>query len=214
MARRRRRKSSRLRQHDYSSPGWYFVTLVCQNRISFFGTVNEASMDLNAAGRMASGEWLELDVRFPYLRVGAYIVMPNHLHGILQILPVERGLAKGEHEVRPYGEPGPPLDAAGAVGSCRGDPCDRPLRGEKPLASHPSGTLPHSLGRFIQAFKSITTLAYIRHVDCSSWPAFPGRLWQRNYYDRIIRSMQELQRLETYIAENPAGWNGDSFYGG
>lgn len=67
-----------------------------------------------------------------------------------------------------------------------------------------------TLGDIIGAFKSLTTNAYIRGVTQQSWPPFPGRLWQRNYYERIIRNDDELARARKYIADNPAQWHLDA----
>jgi REP element-mobilizing transposase RayT len=66
------------------------------------------------------------------------------------------------------------------------------------------------LGRIIQAFKSLTTNAYIRGVNQHGWPTFPGLLWQRNYYERVIRDEEELTATRAYIRDNPAWWGEDA----
>jgi len=86
----------------------------------------------------------------------------------------------------------------------RGDPCDRPL----PSATK-GGTLPDSIGRLVQAFKSITTNQYIHGVKEQKWRPFSGRLWQRNYWERIIRDETELENTRAYIQNNPAQWELD-----
>ena len=97
-------------------------------------------------------------------------------------------------------------------GSCKGDPCDRPYSSssDRPYSSSSDPTLPPphgtetgSLGRIIQAFKSITTHEYILGVKEDNWPPFPGRLWQRNYYEQIIRNQKSLDRIRQYIINNP-----------
>ncbi len=70
----------------------------------------------------------------------------------------------------------------------------------------PYGTLPGTVGRVVQAFKSITTHEYTRGVKQCGWPRFKGKIWQRNYYEHVIRSDGELNRIRKYIAENPAQW--------
>ncbi len=83
---------------------------------------------------------------------------------------------------------------------------------EKTKGEHrvrPNGTLPDTVGRIVQAFKSITTHKYITGVKQNGWPPFPGKLWQRNYYERIIRNEGELKRIREYIVNNPARWELD-----
>lgn len=96
--------------------------------------------------------------------------------------------------------------------SCKGDPCDRPYSSssDRPYSSSSDATLltPHgtangSLGRIIQAFKSITTHEYILGVKEDNWLPFPGKLWQRNYYEHIIRNQKSLERIRQYIINNP-----------
>jgi len=87
----------------------------------------------------------------------------------------------------------------------RGDPCDRPL----PSATK-GGTLPDSIGRLVQAFKSITTHQYIHGVKEQGWRPFPNRLWQRNYWEHIIRDEPELENTCAYIQNNPAQWAEDA----
>ena len=83
-----------------------------------------------------------------------------------------------------------------------GDHEDRPYE-------RPYGTLPGTLGRVIQAFKSITTVSYIDGVNRHGWPPFPGRLWHRNYYEHIVRDDDEMNRIREYIIANPAQWDTD-----
>ena len=75
--------------------------------------------------------------------------------------------------------------------------------------NHPGGTLPHTLGRVIQAFKSITTHGYIDGIKQHGWPPFTGKLWQRNYWEHIVRNEQELHRIREYIHLNPLQWGLD-----
>lgn len=86
---------------------------------------------------------------------------------------------------------------------CRGEPCVRP-------DVHPHGTLDGTIGRIIQAFKSVTAHGYIIGVRQHGWTSFPGRLWQRNYYEKIIRDDETLNVIRQYIMDNPAQWEMDS----
>ena len=137
--------------------------------MALFGNVADGSVQLNEAGRMVQMAWDHLPHRFPFASVEAFVVMPNHVHGIVV-------LAGADHKDRPYG---------------KGD--------------RPKGTLPGSLGRVVQAFKSVTTCEYIAGTKLKNWP-YPGKLWQRSYYDHIVRNEDDLNRIRQYIATNPARW--------
>ena len=78
-------------------------------------------------------------------------------------------------------------------------------RGESRIRPRP-GTSPGTLGRIIQAYKSITSCKYIQGVNLNRWPSFERRLWQRNYHDQIIRNKKALKRIRDYIVSNPANW--------
>ena len=112
--------------------------------------------------------------------------MPNHFHGILFLQ------RRGESGIRPNNN---------AIKSTAIPEDEHEVR--------PYGTLVNTIGRVIQAFKSISTNAYILGVKHHGWPPFPGKLWQRNYYERIIRDEKELNRVREYIIYNPLKWEGD-----
>ena len=190
---RRHRRSIRLEGYDYTQPGSYVVTPCVHGRECLFGEIVDGEIHLNDRGDMVRSAWHDLPGRCPGLSLDAFVIMPNHVHGII-ILPSRRGesrirpgplrvtnVAPQKYERRAYTDPK------------QGDHKDRPY-----------GTAARSLGRFIQAFKSITTGAYIIGVRERGWPPFAGRLWQRNYYEHIIRNEDDLTRARTYIVENPA----------
>ncbi len=191
------RKTLRLSGYDYSQVGYYFVTICTQERESYLGDVIEENMLLNDAGRMVGRIWGELPERFGFVEMDEFVIMPNHLHGIVVIDPGDhknfpcgdRSLT-GEHKVRPYNN---------QLKCRRGEPCVRPL----------SGTKECSLGRVIQGFKSITTHEYSIGVNNHQWSEFNKRLWQRNYYERVIRTERELEEIREYIVENPVKWDAD-----
>ncbi len=175
------RRSIRLRGYDYRQAGAYFVTICTQNRECIFGEVAEGQMTLNARGQMVESVWREL--RPPYLgiEVDAFVVMPNHVHGI--IILVGAG---------PCARPGPR--------AC-------PDKSGQPQRVAPTAAMP--LPDVVHRFKSLTTARYRRRVLRDGWPAFPGRLWQRNYYEHVVRSEEELNHLRQYIIDNPAHWGED-----
>jgi putative transposase len=156
----KRRRSLRLKGYDYAQAGAYFVTICAQDRACLFGNVVEESMCLNDAGHMFAMLWNDIPVRFADLEVDTFVVMPNHVHGIVVLSDTANGATK----------------------------------------SAPA------LGAVVAAFKSMTTVHYIRGVKTRGWPEFRQRLWQRNYYEHVVRDESELDRIRRYIDENPARW--------
>ncbi|MCF8131301.1 MAG: transposase [Deltaproteobacteria bacterium] len=193
------RRSIRLRGYDYSWTGAYFVTVCAKNRECLFGEISDGQAVLNDAGRMVQTIWKELTKRFPHLELDECVVMPNHVHGILVLH------RRGEPRVRPHSTSGDQTSGNQHTQTSdhkMGDHKDRPY-------IRPHGTLPGTVGRIIQGFKSITTHQYIRGVKQFGWRRFNGKLWQRNYYEHVIRNDHELKRIREYILNNPARWDLD-----
>jgi len=203
------RRSIRLRGYDYSRAGAYFVTICAQNRLCLFGDVVDGKMLLNYPGRMVKTVWDELTIRFPYLELDECVVMLNHVHGIFVLHrrgepcvrpePCVRSESanyhkSGEHKVRPYIG----TDSTSWHNSRKGQHKGRP-----------HGTLPGTVGRIVQAFKSITTHEYINGVKQYGWQRFHKKLWQRSYYEHIIRNEKEMNHAREYIVNNPARWESD-----
>jgi putative transposase len=126
------RRSLRLQHYDYSRGGAYFITICTQDRVRLLGEVSGGHMCLSAAGQMVADVWISLPNRFMAVELDAFVVMPDHFHGLL-ILRDETG------EQAEKVEPG--------------------------IANkHARGTLPGTIGRILQAFKSISTHAYTQGV--------------------------------------------------
>jgi len=177
-----RRRTIRLQGWDYSQEGVYFITVCSQNREYLFGEISHDSMQLNAPGTMVVEAWDSLPDRFPFMQLDARIIMPNHFHAIVVI---------------PRGE------------SCIHPSYTRPEQGEhkvRPYGERPQGTSEGSIGRIVQGFKSITTQKFIKGVRECGWQPFSGKLWQRNYYEHIVRDEEEWQGISDYIAANPINW--------
>jgi len=130
--------------------------------------------------------WHGLEDRFPHISADWHIVMPNHFHGILVIRET--------------------LESAG-VHRVGADPRVCPSCGvvHRDTGAHTGAPLP----RIVQWFKTMTTNEYIRRVESDGWRRFSGRLWQRNYYEHIIRGEADLLRAREYISLNPAKWGED-----
>lgn len=186
---RHHRQSIRLRGYDYTQAGAYFATICTLNRACLFGEVVNGEMRLNDPGQMVQTVWNELPVFYPGVDIDGSIVMPNHMHGIIVLV----GAA-------PRGRPDD---------ICDGHPHD--IRDGRPDSGQPQGqpqgvapTL--SLPDVVHRFKTMTTKRYADGVKQSGWPAFHGRLWQRNYYEHIIRNEESLDRTRQHILDNPARW--------
>ena len=170
------RRSIRLRGWDYSQPGAYFVTIVAYGRELLFGQVVGDEIQLSKFGEIAHDEWLaSADIRRE-IQLDAFVVMPNHIHGIVWIVA-------DDNMVGTHGR------VVGATG-------------RSPLP--PRGPTPRSLGSFIAGYKSAVTKR-INEIRGT-----PGTVWQRNYYERIIRNDRELDAIRRYIRDNPAHWAEDS----
>ncbi len=186
------RRSIRLKGYDYRHPGAYFITLVTQDRACLFGEIVDGEMRLNEAGEMIQAVWDELSVFYAGVQTDAFVVMPNHMHGII----ILTGQPVGAGPRTCPDEPGQPVGAGPRT--CPDEP------------GQPQGiarTL--SLPDVVHRFKTLTTKRYANGVKTLGWPPFRGRLWQRNYYEHIIRNELSLNRIRQYITENPLRWHLD-----
>jgi len=163
------RCSIRLNGYDYTQAGAYFVTVVTQARESLFGEVAGGEMRLNRYGEIVLKWWDAIPEHFPNVETDAFVIMPNHVHGIIMIGDDRRG--------------------TGTV----------PQGGEIPPLRKPT------LGQIV---------AYFKYQSTKEINAMKGgpvtRLWQRNYYEHIIRNQQDLELTWLYVESNPAQWETDN----
>jgi len=147
------------------------MTICTKGRECLFGDVVDGEIRLNDHGHIAGKSWKWLSRQYGYVDIDEWIVMPNHLHGILIINDDGRGGSQ-----------------------CKGG-----------SRTAPTETMNRkTLGRLIGAFKTVSSkqINLIRNT-----PGHP--VWQRNYYEHIIRSEEEMNRIRKYIVENPAKWSDD-----
>ena len=160
------------------------------------GEIVNGESNLNDAGKMVDAQWMALKNRFANIELHEYIVMPNHFHGILQIVgatlvvaPTMTTTANAVAQNKMVAK----LDVGPIVENVQ-----------------PQGIAPtpktKTVGDMMDAFKSITTVEYIRGVKNLEWPSFNGKLWQRNYWEHIIRDEKSYHRIAEYIINNPAKW--------
>jgi REP-associated tyrosine transposase len=168
------RRSIRLRDYDYRQNGAYFVTICAYNRERWFGEITEnGDMIANPFGDVVIDCWNAIPLHFPQVETDAFVLMPNHLHGIIVIgdAPV------GARHVLPLPTP------------------------QTATFGHP---LARSLSSIVGAFKAAVTKRVNTLRDTSAAP-----LWQRNFYEQIIRNDVMLQTIRQYIEANPANWASD-----
>lgn len=184
---KRHRHSIRLPNYDYSQPGAYFVTIVTWHRECLFGEIVNGEMKLNGLGKIVQWEWLRLPKRFYFIELGTFVVMPNHFHGILIFRENVGATHSGLTSVFPN-KPSLPNETTDGVEGW-------------PL---PHGPKPASLGAVISQFKSRVTKQLWK---IPTWNRIP--IWQRNYYEHIIRNEEDLQNKTNYIEANPMLWAQD-----
>jgi putative transposase len=202
------RRSIRLPGYDYSSAGWYFITICVHGRLSLFGNILNGEMQLNDAGRMIDIWWNKIETKFPNIQIGDYCIMPNHFHGMLFISSVGADPCvcpdmEGAHL-------GAPLRDKMNVSLVGADPCVCPDMEGAHLGA-PLQDSGASLSTIVQWLKTMTTNEYIRAVREQKWSPFIGRLWQRNFYEHVVRNEEELASVRDYIAKNPYLWSEDEY---
>ena len=210
------RRSIRLKDYDYSLRGLYFVTICTHDHIPRFGDIVEGAMILNSAGQMIERLYKECERHFDNLRCLDCVVMPNHFHCIFQI--VETASPKDHQQVPPVGagfaRPNP-TDAVPPVGAgfARPNPIDavpsvgagfaRPKTfGDSEGGEQTSPLRQATLGQIVAYFKYQTS----KYVNLST------RLWQRNYYEHVIRSQHSYDEIVEYIRNNPKQWYNDKLF--
>lgn len=144
------RRSIRLPHYDYQTAGWYFITIATHQHSTLLGRVQENATVLpTPIGDAVCQAWHELSCRYPQVHADAWVLMPNHVHFVLGLLPAEQ---------------------------------------------------PKPLGQLVGAFKATATRL--------ARPCLPtgAVLWQRNYYEHVIRHARALANIRQYIRDNPRRW--------
>lgn len=161
-----RRRSIRLKEFDYSQPGLYFVTIVTHQRRCLFGEVVDGKVQLNSAGNIVSEMWHGLSDRFPNVSVDLFVVMPNHIHVVVNV---------GAQFIAP---------------------------GDAPASQEGAMNRASTLGQIIRSVKAASTHRIRQRSDLEF-------VWQRNYYEHVIRDEKSLTRIRQYILDNPMRWEFD-----
>lgn len=175
------RKSIRLKEYDYSQAGAYFVTICAHERQCVFSEIADGQLRLNEIGRIVEDEWRKTAEIRGNVEMDVSVIMPNHLHGILIITDSAVGATR---------------DIANGRGMARHAPTTMQRKFGQPIP----GTLPTIIG----AFKSAVTKRINKLRNTPNAP-----VWQRNYYEHIIRNEKDYLRIYEYILNNPAKWQED-----
>lgn len=165
------RRSIRLRGYDYTRAGAYFVTVCVQARECLFGQIVDGAMRLDSYGEIALECWRAIPEHCTHVDLDAFVVMPNHIHGILMLKDT------AVQSVQPPAEEG--------------------------FAKLVAGSLPS----IVRLYKAAVTR---RINSLHDTPATP--VWQRNYYEHIIRDQVALDQIRAYIADNPLRWEQDQLH--
>ena len=187
------RRSVRLKRCDYSSEGAYYVTIVAQGRECLFGEIVDGEMHLSKYGEIVQKWWDEIPVHFPNVELGAFVIMPNHVHGIIFIIDNRRGEVISPRDYQNNNIQDEYVDENNNQGG------GQQQGGETP-------PLPRrTLGQIVAYFKYQSTKEMNKIEAENSITKF----WQRSYYEHIIRNEKELQQKTDYIMDNPSQWDED-----
>lgn len=192
------RRSIRFKEYDYTQAGLYYVTICIKNREYLFGDISNGELTLNDAGQMIEKWHRELENKFPDIQCHEMVVMPNHFHCIIENVGHNVGA-----DLRVC-----PDDENGQLPENGQSHIIAPTINEREILGEHIGSPLH---RVVQWFKTMTTNEYIRGVKTKNWQPFDGKLWQRNYWEHIIRNETSHQTISEYIINNPAKWNDDKF---
>jgi REP element-mobilizing transposase RayT len=163
------RKSNRLKGYDYTNPGYYFITICVADRYNLFGKIRKGQINLNKYGKVAEEEWLQTEILRNNVKLDEFVIMPNHVHGIIELIETSRDTARRVPAGEQFGKP-----------------------------------VKRSIPTIVRSYKSAVTKAVNELHNRSG-----DKVWQKNYYDHIIRNSEELNRIRKYIMNNPKNWEYD-----
>lgn len=175
----KQRKSIRLRKYDYSNNGWYFVTICTKDRQEYFGNIISDEMNLNEYGGIIKKCWLGISDYFNNIELDQFIIMPNHIHGIVVIV---------------------------------GAGFSRPINPLHPILGQIIGYFKYQSTKYINNFIIKGSEDPINIGSDDPTPTNKTnikQIFQRSFYDHIIRNEYSLNRIRHYIKDNPINWGED-----
>jgi REP element-mobilizing transposase RayT len=194
-----------LQGYDYAQPGAYFITIVAHDRQCLFGEIVNGEMRINECGKMAQQCWLDIPNHFPQTQLDEYIIMPDHIHGIIII---NDSPIVGAKNFSPLPSQTSPRQSQSLSDSPQqmpesSQPSSNPSEPNITRFRSPSQTI----GSIVRGFK-IGVTKWIHQIEMVKNISPQPNVWQRNYYEHIIRNDDELHRIRQYIRNNPQNWRG------
>jgi REP element-mobilizing transposase RayT len=219
------RRSIRLRGYDYSREGLYFITICTQNRECLFGEITNGKMILNEYGKIVETEWNDLKNRYPHIELYEYCVMPNHFHAIVGagFTPVQNNNVAQNNNTPAQNNNTPAQNNRATVGAGftpaqnndvaqnnRATARVAPTTAPNNDVAQNDTTVAPTVGQMVGAFKSLVVKKCLEIAK--SRDEYLGKIWQRNYWEHIIRDGQSYQTITEYIINNPEKWGNDKLY--
>jgi putative transposase len=189
------RRSIRLKGYDYSQAGAYFITICCANMECRFGKIENNEMILNEYGIIAFEEWMKLTERFTNFELDTFQIMPNHIHGIIVLKDIRVSFTSAEDVVGAGFTTTEEIVGAGFT----------PAQDDKRAGASPAPT-----SAIIGAYKSLVANECLKIFKTKN--EIMGKLWQRDYFEHIIRNEASYKNISDYIITNAACWKDDKFY--
>lgn len=185
-------ETTRLKNWNYGWNALYFVTICTQNRISFFGNIVDKKMELSEIGYAAEKYWFEIPEHFPFVKLREFVVMPNHIHGIIEIAKNDaghNGCGGGDGDVETQ--------------NFASLPQPQPQQYTTSSSKNKFGPQSQNLASIIRGYK-IGVTKFAKTIN-NQWG------WQPRFHDHIIRDDKSLQNISNYIINNPTKWEEDTF---
>ncbi|MCK4661447.1 MAG: transposase [Bacteroidales bacterium] len=196
-------ESHRMPNWDYSGNGIYYLTICINNRLCLLGNVENGQMLLNEYGKIAYNEWeISSEIRSE-IKLDEFVIMPNHLHGIVIINNDNKQNNDMDDIDGTHDMDGTHVETHGRVSLHPTHPI--------PPSQPKLYRKPKSISSFIAGYKSSVTTQINKIITKNNGQLFnrKNRLWQVNYYDRIVRNKNDLRRIQKYIINNPINWKND-----
>lgn len=185
------RQSIRLKNYDYSQDGSYFITLVTQDRLHLFGKIEDGKMMLNSVGKIVEEEWIKTIQLRTNIALGEFIIMPDHMH---MIITITAQMEKKEDKEWIHSNPKSPSQTIGAI-----------IRGFKGASTKKINLFLNSTGE--SPFAPTSESPFAPNLSQFATTEFyKNKIFQRNYYEHIIRNQNDYNRIEQYILDNPKNW--------
>lgn len=185
------RQSIRLKNYDYSQQGSYFITLVTQDRLHLFGKIEDGKMMLNSVRKIVEEEWIKTIQLRTNIALGKFVIMPDHMH---MIITITAQMEKKEDKEWIHSNPKSPSQTIGAI-----------IRGFKGASTKKINLFLNSTGE-LQFAPTIESHFAPKLSQFAPTEFYKNKIFQRNYYEHIIRNQQDYNRIEQYILNNPKNW--------